>query len=134
MSHVCAPSLDPRRQGSCYRCGKLLPAPELEPDLRDEAFETEATLTAARQAGVDGRALDAFARARTLPGPVRDHATRDLRLEVLEELADGRNYIVWSLEQARAAGTLTVERQHFLMGALGALAVAWHHVEAAYQS
>ena len=126
--HECYAGLDPRKQGSCVRCGRVLPpAPPSPDDLCDEAFETQATLVAARQAGVDGRALDAFARARKMPGLVKQHATRDFHQEVAEELADARNYVVWWMEQERAAGTLTNEKQWNLMQALGAVAVAWHH-------
>jgi hypothetical protein len=125
--HVCHPGPNPRTQGSCVRCGRLLPPATV--DLCDETFETQATLTAARQAGVDGRGLDAFARARKMPGVVKQHATRDFHQEVAEELADSRNYIVWWLEQARADGTLTNDKQWNLMQALGAVAVAWHHME-----
>jgi hypothetical protein len=114
------------------RCGRLLPPEPV--DLCDEAFETQATLTAARQAGVDGRGLDAFARARKMPGVVKQHTTRDFRQEAQEEAADSRNYLVWWLEQARADGTLTNEKQWHLMQALGAIAVAWHHVESAHQT
>jgi hypothetical protein len=129
--HVCEAGNDPRKQESCVRCGRLIPPPPPPApvlDLCDPAFETEATVTAARQAGVDGRSLDAFANARRHPGPVTNHPTRDLSLDTYEELADARNYLVWKLEQHRHLDTLTVERQWHLMQSLGAVAVAWHHL------
>jgi hypothetical protein len=130
--HECYAGLDPRKQGSCVRCGRVLPPPPV--DLCDEEFETQAALVAARQAGVDGRAVIAFARARKMPGVVKNHTTRDFRQEVAEELADGSNYLLWWMEQARANGTLTNEKQWHLMQALGAVAVAWHHIESAHQT
>jgi hypothetical protein len=107
----------------------VLPPPETETDLCDYAFEVEATRVAARQAGVSGEALNAFAIARKMPGVVKQHVTRDFYQDTAEELADARNYIVWWMEQSRAAGTLTNQQQWNLMQALGAVAVAWHHLE-----
>lgn len=128
----CDPGNDPRNQKACVKCGRIIPPPpSVVADLCDPAFESEATLTAARQAGVDGRALDAFAQARKQPGPVINHATRDFWQEDAEELADARNYTVWWLEQARADGTLTTERQWHLMQALGGIAFVWHHLQQA---
>lgn len=132
--HECFPGGNPARQSSCVRCGRPVPEPEPVIDLCDEPFEIEATLTAARQAGVDGRGLDAYARARKMPGVVNAHATRDFRQEAIEEASDLRNYVVWWMEQARADGTLTNEKQWHLMQALGAAALAWHHIESAYQT
>jgi hypothetical protein len=126
--HECEPGADPRKQNSCVKCGRMLPEPPPVVDLCDLDFEHEATRVAARQAGVNGDGLNAFATARKMVGPVSEHLTRDFRQEVAEELADSRNYLVWWLEQERHHGTLTTEKQWHIMQALGATAAAWHHI------
>jgi hypothetical protein len=39
--------------------------------------------------------LSAFAQQRAGDGPIRDPARRDMAREACEEIADGRNYLVW---------------------------------------
>lgn len=140
MNHTCEPGADPRRRGICVRCGRpILPAVGavkadetlVELDLRNPDFEREATRVAASQAGVNAEGLLAFSEARTLPGPVRQHQTRDFRQEAAEEAADGRNYCVWWLEQMDAAGVDDPIAKWNVMRALGAFALAYHHIAAA---
>jgi hypothetical protein len=107
-----------------------MPEPPAVLDLCDLEFEHEATRVAARQAGVRGDAINAFATARKMDGPIIRHTTRDFLQDTAEELADARNYLVWWMEQERHLGKLTVERQWHMMQALGSVAVAYHHITA----
>lgn len=127
--HACEAGNDPRKQESCVRCGRLIPPPAPVVDLCDLAFETELLLNAGRKAGVDARVLDAFSKARKLPGPVVDHLTRDLTLDGQEEGADWVHYLVWDYEAEAHKGTLTVDMQWHFMEALGHVAAAFHHAQ-----
>jgi hypothetical protein len=102
---------------------------------RDVALERSLTVLAAQAAGfTDGtHGLDDFADQRAHPGGVR---VRDLERDVLEELADARNYCVWVIEplwEAHLAGdpeaSATVER---CLRALAGVVRAWRemHTEA----
>ena len=63
---------------------------------RDLEFERERTTEAARAlTAVAPERLITFAELRAGSAPVRDLETRDFGREVLEELADARNYAVW---------------------------------------
>ena len=89
----CAESCDPRKSGSCYRCGRQMPpSGDLVRDLDDEREIKE---YGARLAKLDVDSLIAFAEARALPGPVRDADARDYGLDAAEEYADASNYLVW---------------------------------------
>lgn len=69
--------------------------------LRDVTFELEATITAARSVNVDH--LNQFATLRAdAGGAYRPAPERDLHREVLEELADARNYLVWWMQRVVA--------------------------------
>ncbi len=68
----------------------LAPVPE-----RDLRFERAFTMQAAEAGGVGFAELIRFAEQRAGDEPVRDPGGRDFVLEVLEELADARNYLVW---------------------------------------
>lgn len=70
--------------------------------IRDTALERELTLEAGGLAGCRGAAeqLAMFAEGRAGTGPVLDLHVRDFRRELLEEIADGRNYAIWDWLQA----------------------------------
>jgi hypothetical protein len=65
--------------------------------MRDVAFERRETVLAAGRA--PSAALIAFAEERAGTSDVRDVHRRDFGREVLEELADCRNYLVWWMGQ-----------------------------------
>lgn len=125
--HDCYAGPNPRTQGSCVRCGRLLPPPPV--DLCDLRYETELLLEAGRKAGVDARVLDAFSKARKHPGPVRNHLTRDLVRDLQEELADAVHYGVWDIEALEHKGEMTVELQWNYMELLGHVAAAFYHTQ-----
>lgn len=62
---------------------------------RDLALERMLTSQAGELAGVRWAVLTHFAEHRAKSGPVLEPDGRDLAMEVLEELADARNYLVW---------------------------------------
>lgn len=70
---------------------------------RDAAAERRLTFQVAERewtSRVAAIRLVDFAEERAMPGPVRltrDGAPRDFILEVREELADARNYLVWAI-------------------------------------
>lgn len=66
---------------------------------RDFGSERTWTIRAGESRRVSVAQLVAFAEDRAGAGPVRDLETRDFGLEVREELADARNYLVWQLLQ-----------------------------------
>ena len=70
---------------------------------RNFGYEAEITNLAATAAGVPGAgaSLGAFADARALEGGVRHRTIEEWRQEVREELADARNYIVWTIDAIR---------------------------------
>ncbi len=95
---------------------------------RDLAVEREVARIAAQAAGLsDDRGLRAFAHLRALPGGVR--VDMDGIRETAEELADGFNYIAWSLEPLYArylAGDPDVlDHWERLMTTLQHLVKAW---------
>jgi hypothetical protein len=98
---------------------------------RDIGFERRWTALAASTVHADGTRLSDFAEARAGRGPVRDISTRNFAREVLEELADARNYLVWWIEQlATAPGPpdeLAGEISEALGQALAATALAYEH-------
>lgn len=100
------------------------------PGLRDLAFERRWTELAAESAHVDAEHLTSFAEQRAGTSPVRDQATRNFGREVLEELADARNYLCWFAEQVLVAddhGDLAGEINQAIGQALAATAVAFEH-------
>lgn len=97
---------------------------------RDIGFERRWTALAAASVHADGARLSDFAEARAGRGPVRDLAMRQFAREVLEELADARNYLVWWVEQVIAAGEhdeLSGEITEAIGQALAAVALAYEH-------
>jgi hypothetical protein len=101
------------------------------PPARDISFERRWTALAASTVHADGARLSDFAEARAGTEPVRDQATRNFAREVLEELADARNYLVWWIEQIVAGGgredELSGEITEQLGQALAATASAYEH-------
>jgi hypothetical protein len=67
---------------------------------RDLEREREWTRLAGESVELGVERLVVFAEHRAGYGPVRDLAGRDFLLEVREELADARNYLVWCVLQA----------------------------------
>ena len=99
----CKEGVDPRRMGTCYRCGMKMPAAMSWG--RDPDLERGLVAEAAKAAGVaDTDALVAFAQRRAGPLQVRNFMARDFDLEIREELADAANYCVWGILQAQEHG------------------------------
>ena len=98
---------------------------------RNLGYEQELTNLAASAAGAPGAgsSLSAFADGRALDGGVRPRTIDQWRQEVREELADARNYIVWTIDAIRGwyesgeawACALYVQ----LMGCLVGVVQAW---------
>lgn len=115
---VHSPGSDPRRQGTCIKCGRPMPN---EPVMdRDPAFERAAIQHAADAVGhahlVDRIIADAD--RRTDPGPVSLTADRDLVAEHLDETVDGFNYATWELLRLQVAAEDRAERAGALTEAL----------------
>lgn len=75
-----------------------------------------------------------LAELRAGSGPVVDIETREFDREVLEELADARNYIVWRLQQidlaitaANGSGRGFEEIRASWVQAMAGVAFAWEH-------
>lgn len=83
---------------------------------RNDRLSEEIVRYAARQMGVNPEGILAMARARTMPGPVRDGWERDLTHEALEELADAINYGPWEVDKQQQLGApgLAVAQAHFI--------------------
>lgn len=94
---------------------------------RDLAFERAWTEGAGAAARVGVVELVRFAELRAGDGPVRELATRDFAREVLEELADARNYLVWHALQASTGTPADGELTSGIAGALAGVAVAFDH-------
>ncbi len=69
-----------------------------------------------------------LAALRALPGPVIV-GDRSFRTEALEELADGRNYLVW-LHRLRSSEDCPDNELVAIDRAIATFAVAWQHVTA----
>lgn len=78
---------------TCLKCSRMVKKPDLGHRKRDLKLERRLTATFADEA------LGSFAESRTLAGPVNNLHGRDFPLEVMEELADARNYAVWGVQQ-----------------------------------
>lgn len=106
------------------------PDPTLTP-ARDVPLERRLTVDAAATAGVDAAYLITFAETRAGLAPVRDPDGRDFVRELLEELADARNYVCWALEQVgRGADRnpdLAGEISMAVGQSLAAVTLAFHH-------
>jgi hypothetical protein len=74
---------------------------------------------------IAARALDRFAAQRAGDRPIRDADGRDFATEVLEELADARNYLVWWAEQLERLGR--PELAPTIDAALLGVVSAWQH-------
>lgn len=99
-------------------------------EARDLARERAVTDDAAlpRLVAIAGRLSD-FAEQRAGDGPVVDAEDRDFALEVLEELADARNYLVWWIDRFAAADGAAASAR----AALAAVVVAYSAVLDAQQ-
>lgn len=134
------PSLNPRLEGQCAKCGKPIPQLEVEVETRPRDIAAErhlgqlaASAVGLTRPGPDGRAigdtlgLDDFADHRALPGGVR--LTLDSEQECLEELADARNYLVWGLvplsERFEAGDADAAEMYSRRLRALSYVVKAW---------
>jgi hypothetical protein len=80
---------------SARPAGDVVALGALRAPVRDLPFERTLTEQAAEAGSVGSAVLIHFAEERAGAGPVRDPDARDFPLEVLEELADARNYLVW---------------------------------------
>lgn len=103
--------------------------------LRVLEFERQVTRDAAARAhAIPPTRLIALAELRAGGAPVRDIETRDFGRELREELADGRNYAVWWIEQMGLCHPNTPVYAD-VVGAIGrslaATAVAFHEAEQA---
>jgi hypothetical protein len=93
---------------------------------RDIDRERRLTELAAATAGVEAAHLCGFAEGRAGTAAVRDHATRDLATETLEELADARNYLVWWHQRPRPTADDALELA--IHHALATVALAYDQV------
>lgn len=105
---------------------------------RDLGRERDLTARAADTQNVKADVLNAFAELRAGDGPVRERALRDFGLEVVEELADARNYCVWWLDQIAVAASGSVDElpgeiTEQIALSLAAVTVAFHHADRAKQ-
>jgi alkylation response protein AidB-like acyl-CoA dehydrogenase len=101
---------------------------------RDVMFERRWTALAAASARIDDDRLSSFAEQRAGDAPVRDLETRNFAREVLEELADARNYLVWWSQQVTAlddSSELTGEIIEQLGQSLASVATAFGAAERA---
>lgn len=123
-----------RSPNSCRDCGRI---PSVHPPAftRDLKFERDYTTLAGQAAGYmpqDGldhrvvESLSRFANDRAHAGPV---FRRDFRLELAEEIADGRNYAVWGVQEllvdVMAGDPIAGDEYARLLGALTHLLRAW---------
>ena len=107
-----------RPDGGVVALGGALPP-------RDVAFERAWTVQAGESVHVRVDELLAFAELRAGHGGVRELATRDFGLEVREELADSRNYLVWWAQQASCAREPDGELTSMIARALQPVVVAF---------
>lgn len=102
---------------------------------RNLALERQWTAEAARVGGTTSEALSTMAERRAGPGSVSDIDMRNFGHEVLEEIADARNYLVWWLEQvargSRRHPHLTGELTIAISRTLAAVTVAFAHAHEA---
>lgn len=96
----CQEGTDPRRAGTCVRCGRAIPQPESRE--RDVQLERDITLQAAKVAGVDPWPLIRFSESRIADGPI--DLPRDWDREFLEEMSDARNYSCWAIAELQMQG------------------------------
>jgi hypothetical protein len=108
--------------------------PVPDPPPRNVAFERRWTSQAAEVVHVNAERLIEYAEHRAGPAPVRDLDTRNFAREVVEELADARNYLVWWAEQLTRADNgsdETGEMTSEICAALSHVAAAFEHAERA---
>jgi hypothetical protein len=74
---------------------------------------------------VDASELNRFAQLRAGDGPVRELATRDFTRELLEELADARNYSVWRALQEVVKPNPDGELTALVAGGLASIAASF---------
>lgn len=98
---------------------------------RAVTFDAAATVTARPP-----ERLITLAESRAGDARVRDIDTRCFDREVLEEISDARNYLVWWLEQiargARLNGPLAGELTEAIGRALATITVAFEHADTAH--
>jgi hypothetical protein len=99
------------------------------PTMRDIEFERFWTRQAAEAVKAEADELIRFAESRAGIRPVEDLAGRDFTRELLEELADARNYCVWRAQQelskSEPEGAVTAEVGRTLEATVLAFAAAW---------
>lgn len=109
---------DPRRAGTCVKCGRHMPGEIVM--QRDALFE-RAAVTHAAEAVHHPELVDriiADADRRTDPGPVSLSSGRDLVLEHLDEVVDGFNYATWELLRLQSLSEDRAERASAITEAL----------------
>ena len=90
---------DPRQQTECIKCGRPLPGWF----FRNLEVEREITFRAAGDNNI-AESIIQYSESRMMQGPWRDLLTRDFRTDLLEELADARNYLCGWADQRVAHG------------------------------
>lgn len=108
---------DPRKAGTCVKCGRPLPAPF----MRSHEREAELIQRAAGLADVSD--LIAFAQFRSGSGRVRRLRSRNFFVETREELSDAANYLAWLSDQRVANGEEGLRSNE--LAALHHVAEAW---------
>lgn len=103
--------------------------PELDSG-RDLTFERMFTAEAGASVRMPVEELIVFSERRS-PGPIRDLPTRDFGREVLEELADSRNYLGWMAQQAYLSPTPDAELVALIAEALQGTIVTFTKAHAA---
>jgi hypothetical protein len=97
--------------------------------VRDLDFERSWTRQAGEAVKAESAELIRFAEARAGGRPVKDLAGRDFTRELLEELADARNYCVWRAQQELAKpqpdGEVVAAVGRALEATVLAFAAAW---------
>jgi hypothetical protein len=132
---------DPRKKGSCCKCGKPYTSPDIPLPIPGEDYAVNIAAAAAGFRMQDKgdhlqphpvvQSINDNAKARTLPGPLR--MPRDLLAEAGEELLDARNYLAWSAalayEQMEAGDHEATVRHDRAMRTLSAVIVAWKELQ-----
>jgi hypothetical protein len=96
MSSQCEHSFsgNPRNEGTCVKCGKIVSGRW----LRDEERERLLALRASKRPEFTEN-LVAFAQQRAGDSPVRNLRSRNFHKECREEIADALNYLCWLDDQ-----------------------------------
>ena len=85
---------DPRREGTCVKCGRIVSGRW----IRDPERERQLALRASKKPE-HTESLVAFAQSRAGSGQVRNLLSRNMHREIREELSDALNYLCWLDDQ-----------------------------------